>query len=323
MKICSRLISLVIGIGWLALAAPARAQFDDAANAGPGVKLDKTVVVRIKIGMTITAVGGPCRGIVGTAPIPTEWPEQQVRVDKEDVSPNCKVEYRKLGATVRQMVVRVPSMQSGDSAHAFVTFECTRRTILPPDDKSKYKIPTKLDGDPAVAQYLNPSPSIESASDKIVHLAKEAAEGKKDWDEVEALYDSVREHLTFKEGPLKGALKGLNDGSGDCEEYSSLFIALCRAMKIPARTVWVPGHCYSEFYLVDDKGKGYWFPCQSAGARAFGGIPETRPILQKGDNFHDPDRPHDHLRYVSEMLRGQMKKGDGKPQVAFIREEVK
>ena len=74
--------------------------------------------------------------------------------------------------------------------------------------------------------------------------------------------------------------------------------------------MWVPGHVYSEFYLVDDKGKGYWFPCQSAGMQALGGILDTGPILLKGVNFLVPDRPRvTSAAHVSEMLRGQMKKG--------------
>ena len=92
----------------------------------------------------------------------------------------------------------------------------------------------------------------------------------------------------ISEWPAQGALAALKDGTGDCEELTSLFIAICRAANIPARTVWVPGHCYPEFYLVDDKGEGHWFPCQSAGKREFGGISETRPILQKGDSFRPP-----------------------------------
>jgi hypothetical protein len=86
--------------------------------------------------------------------------------------------------------------------------------------------------------------------------------------------------------------------------------------------VWVQGHCYPEFYLVDAKGKGYWFPCQAAGTRAFGGIPEHRPILQKGDNFRDPDRPKEPLRYVNEFVKGSAVKGGGKPRVEFVRELV-
>ena len=165
-------------------------------------------------------------------------------------------------------------------------------------------------------EYLAPSPYIESRNPKIVKLAKQVTAGKKNWDEVEAICDTVRAKIKFKAGDLKGALKGLNDGTGDCEEYSTLFIAMCRAVDIPARTVWVPGHCYSEFYLVDGKGKGYWFPCQSAGAKAFGGIPETRPILQKGDDFHDPDRPRERLRYVNEFLKGSMPRGRGRSRAA-------
>src|SRR5690606_11636573 len=127
-------------------------------------------------------------------------------------------------------------------------------------------------------------------------------------------------NVKYENGELKGAIKALHDKTGDCEELSSLFIALCRAQKIPARTVWVPDHCYPEFYLADADGNGVWFPCQAAGSRAFGGIPEDRPILQKGDNFRDPDRPKEKLRYVSENLTG--KGGGGRPKVKFIREEV-
>jgi hypothetical protein len=36
---------------------------------------------------------------------------------------------------------------------------------------------------------------------------------------------------------------------------------------------------------MDPKGVGHWFPCQAAGSRAFGGITDGRPILQKGDNL--------------------------------------
>jgi hypothetical protein len=318
-----RWLAAACGILLFSSAATVRAQFEDVKT--PGVRLDKTIVEKIKIGMVITAQGGPCNGIVGTAPVPTEWPEQKVQILREDVTPNVrKVEYRTIaGGTAKQMIVHVPHLNPGEECHALITFEITRRTTLPPEDKSIFKIAPHPDKEREAAMYLGPSPYIESHHPKIVKLAKEAVEGKDGWEKVEAICDAVREKLEFRNGELKGALKGLNDGFGDCEEFSALFIAMCRAVDIPARTVWVPGHCYSEFYMVDDKGKGYWFPCQSAGTKAFGGIPETRPILQKGDNFHDPDRPKDHLRYVSEFLKGSTTKGGGKPQVRFLREEVK
>ena len=43
-----------------------------------------------------------------------------------------------------------------------------------------------------------------------------------------------------------------------------------------------------------------------------------KPILQKGDNFRDPERPRESMRYLSEYLTG----AGGKPKVKFIRELV-
>ena len=138
---------------------------------------------------------------------------------------------------------------------------------------------------------------------------------------METIYDWVRDHVEYKNGKLKGALAALRDGSGDCEELTSLFIALCRARKIPARTVWVPDHCYPEFYLHDDQGQGHWIPCQAAGARAFGEMSELRPILQKGDNFKVPEKSKPQ-RYVAEFLKGSTTPGGGSPQVEFIRQNM-
>ncbi|HYW78604.1 MAG TPA: transglutaminase-like domain-containing protein, partial [Thermoguttaceae bacterium] len=135
------------------------------------------------------------------------------------------------------------------------------------------------------------------------------------WKRVEAIYDWVREKVEYQNGPLKGALAALNSGTGDCEELTSLFIAICRAAEIPARTVWVEGHCYPEFYLADAEGNGHWFPCQAAGTRAFGGIPEFRPVLSKGDSFRPPYDRRDVQRYPADRLNG----AGGRPRVKFIR----
>jgi hypothetical protein len=112
----------------------------------------------------------------------------------------------------------------------------------------------------------------------------------------------------------------LTEGHGDCKEMTSLFIAFCRANDIPARTVHVQGHAYPEFYLLDKEGTGHWFPCQAAGTRAFGGIPEVRPILEKGDNFRDPRNPKNRYHFLPETVTGA--NAAGKPRVKFIREIV-
>lgn len=316
MRISLLLLSSALGI-WLA--GSASAQFESTDNKG--AKLDKALTQRIKIGMTITARGGPCKGIVGTAPVPTNWPEQQVEVVEEDVTPNVKkVDYRTIAGGVKQMVVHIPSLAAGEQAKALITFEVKRSSLLPPDDTSIYSIPKKVDRDMII--YLGQSPFIETRHAKMRALAKELGGDLEGWAKVEAIYDGIREKVEYKEGKLKGALAALNDGTGDCEELSSLFIAVCRNAGIPSRIVWVEGHCYPEFYLVDSENNGHWFPCQAAGTRAFGGIPEHRPILQKGDNFKDPDRPKERLRYVSEYLTAKGLKGGGEPKVDFVRELV-
>ncbi|MBM4022268.1 MAG: transglutaminase domain-containing protein, partial [Planctomycetes bacterium] len=154
----------------------------------------------------------------------------------------------------------------------------------------------------------------------IVRFATEAAGDHEGWRRVEAIYDAVRAKVEYRNGDLKGARRALNDGWGDCEELTCLFIAAARSQGIPARTVWVEGHCYPEFYLEDAAGNGCWHPCQAAGARAFGSMPDQLPILQKGDAFRDPDRPGKQLRYVAEFLSGSLTGGGGKPDVTWIRE---
>jgi len=311
----------LLAVWLLASCSTLSAQFKEPVDA-KGPKIDRPLVQKLKVGVTVLAVGGPCAGIVATLPMPMEWPEQQVKIVEEDISPTVKnVAQRLANRSVKQLIVDIPQLAAGQEAKAVLTLEITRSTLLPPDNTSIYSIPKKLEKNMLI--YLGPSPMIESRHPKIIALAKQLAEGKENaWQQVEGIYDYVREHVKYQNGDLKGAIKALQDKTGDCEELTSLFIAICRASKIPARTVWVPEHCYPEFYLVDDDGKGHWFPCQAAGTRAFGGIPEQRPILQKGDNFKDPERPRERQRYMSEFLKGSGIKGGGQPKVKFIRDVV-
>ena len=83
---------------------------------------------------------------------------------------------------------------------------------------------------------------------------------------------------------------------------SALFVGLCRLSNISARTVWVEGHDYPEFYLVDKQGKGHWIPAQVVGPPWFGEITEYRPIFQKGDRFYDA-LAKQYVRYVPHTVK--------------------
>lgn len=317
-RIVAGRIPRAVGLLAVALAWPAVAQAVDAAPGSAGPTLGDVRTQRFRVGLVVTAREGTIRDIYATLPVPAEWPEQKVRVLGEDVSREVRsVRYRTLQG-VSQMIVEIPSLQAGTEAEAIVTFELERASILPPSDTTSLTIPAKPDRD--VRAFLGPSPFIETRHPKIKKLAKETGEGLEGWAKVERIYDTVREKVEYRNGDLKGAARALVDGWGDCEELTCLFIAMCRSEGIPARTVWVEGHCYPEFYLVDTDGTGHWFPCQAAGARAFGGMPDQLPILQKGDNFRDPDRPGKPLRYMSEFIRGSAVNGGGAPQVEWIRE---
>jgi len=300
----------------------AQAQFkSQQETAGP--RLGDKRTVKYQAGVAIQAAGGACKALRATVPIPQDWPGQQVRIVDENTSVHVRrVTTRTIDDGVKQILIEIPLLAAGEEAHAVFTFEVERSRILPPAEPELLTIPKRIPRD--LRTYLGPSPYIESRDRRIRSLAKEilaAREYANDWQRVEAIYDTVREKVEYKEGELKGAVAALRDGYGDCEELTSLFIALCRASDIPARTVWVPDHCYPEFYLTDAKGEGYWIPCQAAGTRAFGEMPDHRPVLQKGDNFKVPQK-RTPQRYVAEFLRGLPVPGGGRPRVKWIHEVV-
>jgi transglutaminase-like putative cysteine protease len=286
----------------------------------PGIRLGEATTSQWRFGVTIRAVGGPASGIRATLPVPMDWPEQQVKIIREEKSPGVgSVTYATLDGGVKQMQVNIPRLAAGGEASANLTLEITKRQILAPDETSGYAIPARPG---QLSKYLGKSPYIESTDPKIRSLAAELTAGKAGgWDQAAAVFDWVRANVKYEFAEqIKPAVAALNDGKGDCEELSSLVIALCRASKIPSRAVWVPGHCYPEFALIDGKGQTHWFPCQAAGGdRQFGSMVEDRPILQKGDNFRVPGQ-REPQRYVQQTLSA--KDAAAPPEYKFIMERV-
>lgn len=312
MRLRTLLVALLF---WLGVVSVAAAQFKEGSDNRKGPRTGNAATQRWLTGIIVTAEGGTCRSVLGTAPVPIEWPEQAVRTLEEEVSPTAHVTYQKLEGSVRVMVVKVPMLPGGQQVKALITLEVKRSTLLPPKDTEIYKLADvkKLPRD--VRLWLGTSPLIESSNPRLKALAKQTiADKEKAWDKVEALYQWVRKNIKQKGGHLKGAVVTIKDGEGNHEDMASVFIALCRAVGIPARTVWVPRHCYPEFYLVDDEGEGHWFPCQVAGKEEFGGISETGPVLAKGDNFRAA-QGKEKQRYPAESLTVE----GGPPKCEFVR----
>jgi Transglutaminase-like superfamily len=298
---------------------------EDKTEVAPDqVRFGEPSTIRFRVGVEVTASRGAAREMRLFVAVPFECPEQEVKSVDEDFSSEVgSVDYRMVQGGARQMLVSIPRLADGGKAHAIVTFEVTTRPILPPEKTDDLKIP---EHPPAgVRQYLGGSPYIEVQNHAIKALAKEVMSGvdstATDWQKVEALYDWVLDHIEYVDGDDKTALETLHDKQADCEGRSALFIALARVNKIPARMVWVEHHAYPEFYLENEKGEGAWYPCESAGTRAFGEMPLARTILQKGDNFHVPEKK-EHVRYVSHYGSSLPVGGSEKPAVRFIQDQV-
>jgi transglutaminase-like putative cysteine protease len=278
------------------------------------------VVQRWQMGVIVKAGDGAATGITVYAPIPTEWPEQQVKVVGQELSAGVRVTYRDIPPGARQMVVSIPRLAPGDTAQALLTFEVTRSAIAAPADTGVFVLPSRRSRE--LAPFLGESPKIESRHPTILKLAEEVTAGQEEaWPIVEAIYSYMHKTISYKVGELKGALETLADKEGDCEACTSLFVALCRARGIPARTVWVAGHSYSEFYLEDGEGAGHWIPCQSAGSYRFGSMDDRNPIMQKGDNFRLPGYKEP-FRYAQVVLTARDVKGRTQPSVEHVQRQI-
>lgn len=290
---------------------------DEEEKPSKGPRYGEPIVQRWQVGAEIRATGGPVMGLFVTIPIPTDWPEQKVELIDEDMSRNVgRVNYRILDDGVKQMLVTVPQVRPDQETKVLLTFEVSTSPVLAPEDTSIFQLPGRPPRD--VLRYLSTSPYINPRHRSVKRLADEIVEGKEGgWETVEAIYDWVRDNVEYQNGELTGSVEALDARKGSGEDLVCVFIALCRANKIPARTVWVQGSYYAEFYLVDDEGEGYWFPCQVAGNREFGTMSDVRPVLQKGDNIDVPEMKEPQ-RYVPELVKG--KRSAGRPSVRFVRE---
>jgi hypothetical protein len=262
-----------------------------------------------------------CTNVIATFPVPMEWPEQKVKVLSQTIDPAVtRWTARELPGGAKQVVVQMARVTAGSTVEATFLVEIQRSRILPPEITADLVIPKRPSRD--LRLYLGNSPYIDASAARIKIASRELAamETESDWERVEQIYDYVREKVQYVEGSLKNASDALKDGQGDCEEMTSLFVALCRNARVPARMVWIPDHCYPEFYLEDGDGNGFWFPCQAAGTRQFGRMDEYRPVLQKGDRFKLPEKTSP-VRYVSEFFKCD-RKGKSDPDPNFVREMV-
>jgi hypothetical protein len=124
--------------------------------------------------------------------------------------------------------------------------------------------------DPDAAHYLAPEPFIESDAPEVVAEAEAAVRGVTGIRErAERLTRYVNALLEKKPTiSLPSAREVLRTKVGDCNEHTALYVAMARALGLPARIavgmVYIHGafyyHAWPEVYIDEGRGRGPWLP---------------------------------------------------------------
>lgn len=151
----------------------------------------------------------------------------------------------------------------------------------------------------AAPQYLEPSLYVESdnpAFERIAGAIERTYLGTEQRARAAYLYPQWT--LDYRRQRNRGALYALQHGTGDCTEYAALFVAISRAMEIPARMTAaflfsgdqrrfdVPNHQAAEVFL-----DGRWLPVDPNLALepelgyGFGEGGTTKVVLKRGDDW--------------------------------------
>jgi Transglutaminase-like superfamily len=165
--------------------------------------------------------------------------------------------------------------------------------------------------------FLEQSPEIKETSAEITKGLTNPVE------KAQAIFKWVNDTMKYVYPPAKrGAEEALKTCSGDCGQYSDLFIALARAAGIPARQQsgfeFYPGnvgyHVWSEIYLpvygwvpVDATKKDGF--CHIDNQRLIGSVGENIPIKYAPDwanysNSEVQDNHIDFMQLVSILMTG-------------------
>jgi hypothetical protein len=254
----------------------------------------------LDVGIEMEGIGSATE-IISTTTVPLAHPEQKVEsVDVETVG--CEAQLRELAPGAGQLLLMAEGIERGQQIKAVAHYRLTLFKQYFGYQRDQFPEKQEPPADVRMA-YLQDSPGIQTKIKPLRDLAAELSRGSKHpWDRAQAFADWVPKNIRPQIGSYTSVSAALETRRGDCEEMAGVFVALCRAVNIPARLVWIPNHTWAEFYLVDSQKRGHWIPAHTACYPWFGWNGVHELVLQKGDRVQVPER-HKQMRLLEDWTR--------------------
>ncbi len=204
----------------------------------------------------------------GSGTIRLYWavPQDTLYQDVVSVSYNEEVEHYQLDDHGNQVAYFVLGFSPGETRE--LTLTCTVDSLYGVDHSQSMSSTVYDTGSDFYTTYTRDDTGIEADDYRIVSKAAELTAGLYDPSEkARVIQEWVHDNVdwTGYSSSTRGAVYALENGVGDCTEFATLFIALCRASGVPARMIdgvsksslpaggsysWSQvGHDWAEVYL--------------------------------------------------------------------------
>jgi hypothetical protein len=194
--------------------------------------------------------------IVVWATLPAAWHGQEVKITEIVPEPVAILEDERSGNRIIEWRKTFEDGQPPLNAFFHYNFELTEKTVgfkVDPTNIKPYNRKSDL-----YQTYTAGEKGIQ-IDGRIQDLAREVVgDNTSPYLQAEAIYTWIMHSLEFVPGGFgdRNAKATLEERKGDCGQFSTLFVGMCRSLGIPARTVtnaWASGgrHVFAEFYLPE------------------------------------------------------------------------
>ena len=213
--------------------------------------------------------------------LPPAWHGQEIEVSSIIPEPVAVLEDKKTGNKVVEWLYRPDNEKLPMNYFFHFDFKLKQKSIGFDVDPNKVEAYDRSSAD--YIAYTKAETWIQTDG-KVLDAAREIIGSETNpWLQTRALFDWCMQSMTFAPGGFGDldAISTLATRKGDCGQYGRLFVAFCRSIGIPARTVtneWISGgsHVFVEVLIP-----GYgWVPAD---------ISLAQMLQPDGDGFTDEE----------------------------------